>query len=258
LAQTVQAGYHGVEINLPQDPDFLVKWQVALADVKNKQPGFVVGLQCVPAFTGSFEAERLAYKTRLGELVALKPDFINAHTGIDFLSFEQNRTLLEDGSVISARTGVPIWHETHRGRFSFHAPTLLPYLQALPALTLTADLSHFCVVSESMLEGQQELVPQILARSAHLHARIGHAQAPQVNDPRAPEWAENVTTFLGWWGTWLAIQKAKGATRVTITPEFGSLPYLPTEPVSLRPFISPFDANLWMRHQIEKHLLPNL
>ena len=57
-------------------------------------------------------------------------------------------------------------------------------------LRVTFDVSHWCNVHESLLADQQETVDMTLQRVDHIHARIGHPEGPQVNDPRAPEWEE--------------------------------------------------------------------
>lgn len=44
------------------------------------------------------------------------------------------------------------------------------------------DYSHFCVVAESYLEEQSEMLEQVNERSFHIHARVGYPQGPQVTD----------------------------------------------------------------------------
>ncbi|MHB8207483.1 MAG: sugar phosphate isomerase/epimerase, partial [Mucilaginibacter sp.] len=96
-------------------------------------------------------------------------------------------------------TGICIIHETHRGCFSFHAVSLVPYLEKFPEMELAGDFLHFCVVSESMLQGQETILNKIIPHISHIHARIGFEQGPQVNDPTAQEWAEHINIFSGWW-----------------------------------------------------------
>ncbi len=62
------------------------------------------------------------------------------------------------------------------------------YMEKIPELRITFDVSHWCNVHESLLEDQPETVDMTLQRVDHIHARIGHPEGPQVNDPRAPEW----------------------------------------------------------------------
>jgi hypothetical protein len=47
-----------------------------------------------------------------------------------------------------------------------------------------------------MLDDQNETINLALSRTGHIHARIGHPEGPQVNDPRAPEWKNIVDTHL--------------------------------------------------------------
>jgi hypothetical protein len=82
---------------------------------------------------------------------------VNSQTGKDFFSFDENVRILERAFAIQQATGVKIVHETHRGKFSFHGRTLLPYLERFPDLRLTADFSHWCNVSESLLQDQGPL-----------------------------------------------------------------------------------------------------
>jgi hypothetical protein len=53
-----------------------------------------------------------------------------------------------------------------------------------------------------------------------------------VSDFRAPEWAAALAAHLGWWDRIVAARKAAGATRMTITPEFGPAPYTAALPYS--------------------------
>ncbi len=70
------------------------------------------------------------------------------------------------------------------------------YIEKYPELKLTLDISHWCNVHESLLQDQQDTVNKALDRTEHIHARIGHQEGPQVNDPRAPEWDEVVKLIL--------------------------------------------------------------
>jgi hypothetical protein len=144
---------------------------------------------------------------------------------------------------ISAKTGVRILHETHRGRFSFHAASLLPYLNKFPEMELVGDFSHFCTVSESMLEDQETIINQIIPFVSHIHARVGFEQAPQVNNPAAPEWNNHVNQFIQWWQA------------IVISPEFGPEPYMPVQPFSQIPLSNQWDNNVYMMNILKQKLL---
>jgi hypothetical protein len=162
--------------------------------------------------------------------------------------------VIEAALNISSKTGVRILHETHRGRFSFHAASLVSYLKKFPELELVGDFSHFCTVSESMLQDQTEILNQIIPHVSHIHARVGHEQAPQVNDPFAPEWENHFALFEGWWQQIVDCQKEKGGNHFTITPEFGPAPYMPSLPFTKQPIGNQWEINHKMMHYLKAQL----
>lgn len=193
-----------------------------------------------------FAEHKAQYLTRLEQLVAFQPNFINSHTGRDFFTFEQNLELIDAIAEISDAFGIPVIHETHRGRFPFHGAVTKPFLDARPNLRLTADFSHWCNASESLLEGQEEIVAAAIERIDHIHARVGHEQGPQIGDPRAPEWQPTVEVFLGWWDRIVETKRAAGAETLTICCEFGPWPYTIKLPFTQKEIASQWDINVYM------------
>jgi hypothetical protein len=226
-------------------------WMEALAKIREKHPDFTFIVQELTDPGNNTVDEYISLMTqRLKALAALQPFFINAHSGKDYFSFDDNCKVLEAALNIRHKTGVRILHETHRGRFSFHTAALIPYLRKFPELELVGDFSHFCTVSESMLQGQEDLIQQIIPHVAHLHARIGHEQGPQVSDPFAPEWQNHVAKFERWWQQIIQYQKAKGCKHFSITPEFGPAPYMPAVPFTQQPLGDQWAINVKMMHQL--------
>ena len=123
---------------------------------------------------------------------------------------------------------------------------LLPYLQLYPDLPLTADLSHWCCACESLLEDQPHTLAQVLPLVRHVHARVGHAQGPQVADFRAPEAKAALDAHLAWWDAIVALRRAAGAERMTFTPEFGPAPYTQTLPWTQQPVSDAWEQNVAM------------
>jgi hypothetical protein len=80
----------------------------------------------------------------------------------------------------------------------------------------------------------------------HIHARVGHAHAPQVSDPRALEWQPAVEAHVHWWKKIADSKRHAGAQFLTITPEFGPPPYLPVLPFTETPVASQWEINLHM------------
>lgn len=221
FAQITEQGYEGVETDLP-----LASEREAFAAGLQKYNLKFIAQHWETADT-DFEIHRQKFAQRLRELAALKPLFINSHTGKDFFSWEQNCSLLELAEKIAADTGVAIVHETHRSRFAYAAHATKPYLDKFPGLRLTLDISHWCAVAESLLGNQPDAVELAIQRTAHIHTRIGFEQGPQVADPSLPEYEDALQFHLSCWDKVVALYKKNNEEMLTITPEFGPLPYMP-------------------------------
>jgi len=175
------------------------------------------------------------------------PVHINCHTGRDIFSRDENLAILRAAQDLSARYGVPLSHETHRGRATFSAPATRALLEAMPALRLTADFSHWCCVHESLLADQAETLALAVARTDYIHARVGHAEGPQVSDPRAPEWSAEVGAHVAWWKSIAEARRAAGADELIVCPEFGPAPYMPLIPHSRTPVADLWAVTLFMK-----------
>jgi hypothetical protein len=136
----------------------------------------------------------------------------------------------------------------------FAAPVAKQYLQKNPELKITFDVSHWCNVSESLLQDQPETMTLAMERAEHIHARIGHSQGPQVADPRAPEWEPAVKAHFGWWDRIAARKKERGE-RLTILTEFGPPDYMPTLPYTRQPLADQWAINVHMMHLLRKRYL---
>jgi len=183
-----------------------------------------------------------------------KPLYINCHSGRDYFSYEQNKTLIDHTLSLSKETGVIICHETHRSRMLFAAPVARQYIERNPGLRVTFDVSHWCNVSETLLQDQAETVDMTLARVDHIHARIGHPEGPQVNDPRAPEWEQAVKAHFAWWDK-VVEMKRKSGQRLTILTEFGPPDYMPTLPYTREPLSDQWAINVHMMQLLRKRYL---
>lgn len=259
LDAVVANGYHGVEINFPDNQEFIDEFMMELEKIRNTiDPNFIFIAQQVLSNKNETVAEytqRMA--DRLNFLITLQPNYINSHTGKDFFDFSANCSIIEYTEQLSKSSGIPIWHEIHRGRFSFHAKTLLSYLELFPNLQLIADFSHFCAVSESLLQDQTAIVTKIYPHIKHIHARVGFEQSPQVNDPFAPEWKNHLEQYLNWWNEIIAIQEKRKIPELTITPEFGPFPYMPQEPFTQKPLANQWETNLEMKNYLQHNLKTN-
>jgi len=254
--KVLSAGYEGIEIFMPSTPnDFASLFIKELEDVKRINPDFIFITQQLTVPDNDTVHDYISRMEKsLYELAALQPCFINSHTGKDYYSFDDNCRVIEAALTISSKTGVRILHETHRGRFSFHASSLIPYLKKFPELELVGDFSHFCTVSESMLQDQAAIIEEIIPHVSHLHARIGHEQAPQVNNPFAPEWEHHFAHFEEWWYRIIDYKKQKGDKTFSITPEFGPAPYMPALPFTRQPVGNQWEINRKMMDFLKSKL----
>jgi sugar phosphate isomerase/epimerase len=253
LQKVVAEGYDGVEVCLLPGTEFARDFAIVLEEIRKQQGDFLfIAQQWLPPAQESVEDYIRRVTERLEFLVQQQPLFINAHTGKDYFSFDDNCRVIEATMNIAARSGVRILHETHRGRFSFHSATLLPYLERFPELELTADFSHWCTVSESLLEDQQHIIERVIPHTAYIHARVGYEQGPQVADPSAPEWEGHLARFLGWWFKILSYQQKKGTPVFTICPEAGPAPYMPAVPFTGQPLASQWKVNAAMKNLLKQ------
>jgi sugar phosphate isomerase/epimerase len=259
LAKVVHHGYDGVEINFPDNPTFILEFMEELENIRaTRNPEFVfIAQQVLPNKRESTNEYLERITKRIEFLTSLKPNYINSHTGKDFYDFSDNCKIIEVTEQISKSYGIPIWHEIHRGRFSFHLKTLLKYIDIFPELKLIADFSHFCVVSESNLSDQQELLTSLYPNIKHIHARIGFEQSPQVNNPFAPEWDKHLKQYITWWKEIIEIQEKRMVNQLTITPEFGPFPYMPEEPFSKKPLADQWEINVQMKNHLQQQIPTN-
>ena len=254
LRKVLAEGYEGVEINLPASThDFTQNFIISLQEIRNSKPDFIfIAQQVLGAENETVDAHINRLLKRLTELAALQPQFINSHTGKDFFSFDDNCSVIEAVLNFSIKSGVRILHETHRGRFSFHAAGLLAYLKKFPEMELVGDFSHFCTVSESMMEDQESIIQQIIPQVSHLHARVGNEQSAQVNDPAAPEWKNHLSRFISWWHQIITTKENQGWKEFTITPEHGPFPYMPQAPFTKMPLSDQWSNNIFIRNALKK------
>jgi sugar phosphate isomerase/epimerase len=166
---------------------------------------------------------------------ALKPLKVTVITGSDSWPWEQQLPFWQQALALAEASDLPVSFETHRSRSLANPWAIGSYLETLPGLRLTADLSHWCVVAERLMEPELEPIRTMAPRVDHIHARVGHAQGPQVSHPFAPEHAEALEAHRRCWELFVAAQRYRGVRRLTFTPEFGPDGYLPTLPFTKQP-----------------------
>jgi sugar phosphate isomerase/epimerase len=238
-------GYDGIEVWVPGSAAEMKALSEAVSNA-----GLQLGL-----LAGGHDANPILHKKQFSDAIeraiSLKPLYINCHSGRDYFSFDDNAEMVATTIKQSAESGVPIYHETHRGRMLFAAHVSKGFIDRFKELKLTLDISHWCNVHESLLGDQPINVEAALSRTHHIHARIGHAEGPQVNDPRAPEWKNEVKAHFDWWDNVIARKKSEGQS-ITILTEFGPPNYLQTLPYTGQPVADQWAINKYMMETLRK------
>ena len=250
-AKTKKEGYDGLEMWWPMNK----KDQDELFDALKKH-GLEIGFLC--GGSQNNPSEHLDYFKKMIDAAATntiqRPLYINCHSGRDHFAYDQNKLFIDHTTALTKQTGITIYHETHRSRIMFAAHVTRQFIEKIPELKLTLDVSHWCNVHESLLQDQKENVDLALSRVEHIHARIGHPEGPQVNDPRAPEWEAAVKQHFDWWDKVIE-RKKKNAERMTILTEFGPPDYMPTLPYTRQPLADQWAINVHMMHLLRKRYL---
>ena len=247
IKKAKDSGYDGIEVwasNIPIQQK-TISQALKMFDMKVI---FLCGSNSNLPYEKSLE-EYIGY---LKNTLEQKPIAINSHTGSDFYTFEQNMSFISEANKLSKSYNIPIYHETHRGRFSYSIPETIKFIEK-NEIDLTLDVSHWMVVHESLLNKQSELLNMVIENTSHIHARVGFEEGPQVNDPKAPEWEKTVERHLNIWeSVILKIWDEKKV--VTITTEFGPPNYMPTEPITLKPMSNQWEANVFIMNSLKERI----
>jgi sugar phosphate isomerase/epimerase len=231
-------GYDGAEIWLPDE-----KSRMECFDTFRKHNlkfGLLVG-----SGESTFQKHFAQFSHSLKAAVEAMPVYVNCHSGKDFFTFEENKSFIELTIKFSKDSGVPVYHETHRSRIMYSAPVAKRFIETYPEVRLTLDISHWCNVHESLLADQAATVSRALEKTGHIHARVGHPEGPQVNDPRAPEWKNAVDAHFAWWDKVVQRKKQNGETMTFLT-EFGPIDYMPALPYTRQPVANQDEINVHM------------
>ncbi|MBQ0736343.1 sugar phosphate isomerase/epimerase family protein [Aquimarina celericrescens] len=241
-------GYDGAEIAIREDQDLQYIQSVF------KDQDLELLAQHPFAEGTTFDEYQKDFSNKLRKIQKLQPVHINCHTGNDYFSFEQNKKLLLEAIRIEKENSIKISHEIHRGRFSFAPLITKQYIDQIQELKLTADYSHWCVVTESLLENFENVLKSLASNIHHIHARVGFEEAPQVNDPFAPEHRYALERHLQWWQQILNTYKKNQKGALLITCEFGPKPYLQNLPYTQQPVADIWNINLKMKSYLKRKL----
>lgn len=239
VMQARSLGFDGLEVNL-RHPALAMTTAPALRDLLQRAGlqliiELVSGGDYVPDLARSWHSHLVELDQQLSQAEALIPGRISVIAGSDSWPDEVQDRFLEALLERITRCQCPVSLETHRSRSLFNPWTIARLLERHPQLRLTADISHWCAVSERLMTPELEPIVAIADRVDHIHARVGHAQGPSVGHPFAPEWEAELEAHRRCWQLFATRQRARGIEQTTITPEFGPDGYLPCLPFTAMP-----------------------
>lgn len=243
------AGYEGIESPLPNEMEKMIGIPTEEKQFRRLLEQYK--LDYIAMVFTSGENHAASFAEQVDRAVALAPILINSHSARDGMPFAEQAAFFEKTQAVEQKLGIPVGHETHRGRAMFTPWTTAALLHEFPELKLIADFSHWVCVCESLLEDQKEYLDLAIKRTIHVHARVGHAQGPQVPHPAAPEYESELRTHEGWWKR-MVQDHAKAGKQLTFTPEFGPPGYMPTLPFTHQPVVDLWQVCLWMKQRFEQ------
>jgi hypothetical protein len=172
--------------------------------------------------------------------------FVTTMCGYDAWSLAQNVDFFGRALEIERGAGIGVHFETHRCRSLFNPWITRDLLELFPAMTLTCDFSHWCVVAERLIDTEMDVLLLCAERAAHIHGRVGWAQGAQVPDPREPRFRRALEAHERWWDLLWAAQARRGLERSTMNIEWGPDGYTPLLPYTEMPMVDRWEIIRWM------------
>lgn len=207
----------------------------------------------VPDRQASLDQHLASFQTKLADSLELNPLFVTCLGGCDAWPESQSIDFFSRAIELADEAGVTVSFETHRGRSLFNPWITQRIVERLPAIRLTCDFSHWCVVCERLIDSELDIIQQIAGNAHHIHARVGYDQGPQVPHPAAPEYQPALRAHQKWWEIIWRSQLARGYRVTTMTPEFGPDGYLHEAPFTREPVADLWDLNTWMARTEREH-----
>lgn len=197
------------------------------------------------AIVGALVVKKAELEPTLTRLAEFDPFKINLHSGQDSMCRDEASAFFEEALRVEQKIGIPVAHETHRGRILYTPWDTAYYLRQFEALKINADYSHWVNVCERLPDDRADDLDVANRRAIHIHGRVGYEEGPQVPDPSAPEYAIQVDWHETQWKRIREFRRDAGDDVLTFTPEYGPPNYLHTLPHSQEPVADLWQVCLW-------------
>lgn len=254
VSELREAGCCGIEARVPQT---IEEQQILAQRLQASALEYIAivfsggGVIPVQSDTPARHLDRL--KERFEAAKRLNPLFVNLLAGNDRWPLAQQVDFLGRVHELAQQYGLICSVETHRAT-SLYSPWLtLEIIRQLPQLRFTADISHWILVSERLLNDPCDDFSAFIERVHHIQARVGYDQGPQVPHPAAPEYQMALKFQQHIWQQIWQSQRERGYRQTTMTPEFGPDGYLHHLPFTDVPVADLWSLNAWMAHQEAQH-----
>lgn len=144
------------------------------------------------------------------------------HVGTGFEDERDGLRLMESVVEASARTGYPLYVETHRATLTQDPRRTLDFLARFPELYLNADLSHWyagCEMPYGDFTAKLQALQPVFDRTRYVHGRVADSSCIQV--PVATPDATNSRHFDDMWQRCFAsfLATAPAQDRICFAPE---------------------------------------
>jgi len=252
--QAKEAGFIGIEGRSPLDQKERDYWKECLEKYDLAFIGEIVtGGDFVPSRHHSLQGHIDDVDRGIKNSLELKPRFMNCMGGCDAWSEDDSIAFFKGAIEIANSYGIEISFETHRSRSLFTPWVTRRMVEAVKDMKLTLDISHWCVVSERLMDTELDTIKALAPHVHHFHARVGYAQGAQVPHPAAPEYKEALISHQKCWEISWDAQRSNGMKVITMTPEFGPDGYLHTLPFTNVPVADLWEINRWMAKTEDAH-----
>ena len=172
--------------------------------------------------------------------------FVSTMCGYDAWAWQQNVDFFGRALELERASGITVSFETHRSRSLYNPWTTRDLLNEYPAMKLTCDFSHWCVVCERLIDTEWSILELCADRAQHIQCRVGYPQHAQVPDPRAAEYQDALEAHERWWSLIWNKQQQRGMTQTTMMPEFLYDGYMQTLPYTDMPVADVWEITCWM------------
>ncbi|WP_438381368.1 TIM barrel protein [Asaia sp. BMEF1] len=246
IAEARAEGFDGIEGRIP-GPDSLAACRDALASTG--VPYIAIALTgggVTPRQDASLQDHLADLEAALIRATTLAPRFVNVLGGNDRWSAAKQVDFISHALTLGQKHGVTLSFETHRARICATPWITLDVVAQLPDALFTADISHWVVGCERLLDDPCDDFSAFIARVHHIQARIGYDQGPQVSHPGAPEHAAALRFHQDFWCAIWQDQARRGYARTTLTPECGPDGYTQSLPFTNLPIADRHEMNRWL------------